>query len=107
MIMRKIRSALGRALDVPAGALGERVCVSTGGFFDTVVDGCESIVDYSPTHVVLDCGGERVLIEGEGLSVSVFTLGRVRIFGRVDRITNCRRAAPPAGGDAKTGEGEQ
>ena len=92
-ITRRMRAALGRTLDVPAGALGERVCVSTVGFFDTTVDGCDSIVDYSPSHVVLDCGGERVLIEGDGLSVGAFTLGRVRICGRVERIVKCRRDA--------------
>ena len=89
-IMRRIRSALGQTLDVPAASLGERVCVSTGGFFDTTVDGCEAIVDYSPSHVVLDCAGDRVVIEGDGLSVGSFTLGRVRICGRVERIVNCR-----------------
>ena len=89
-IMRRIRSALGSALDVPSEALGERVCVSTGGFTDTTVDGCEAIVDYSPSHVVLDCADERIVIEGDGLSVGAFSLGRVRICGRVDSITNCR-----------------
>lgn len=88
-IMRRIRSAFSSALDVPAEALGERVCVSTGGFFDTVVDGCTAIVDYSPSCVVLECASDKIVIEGDGLNVSVFSLGRVRICGRVDSITNC------------------
>ena len=106
-IMRKLRSALAPALDVPSGALGERVCVSTGGFFDTVVDGCDAIVDYSPCRVVLDCASERVVIEGDGLFVSVFALGRARICGRVDSITNYRgKSIPPSPGkSADGGEG--
>ena len=100
-IMRKLRSALSRALDVPADALGERVCVSTGGFFDTTVDGCDSIVDYSPSHIVLDCASDRIVIEGDGLAVGAFTLGRIRICGRVDSITNCRAAKNAA----KTADG--
>lgn len=97
-MIRRIRSRLGAALDVPAGALGERLFVTTGGFFDTVVDGCDSIVDYSPSHVILDCAGDRVVVEGEGLAVNSFALGRVRICGRVDSITNCRSQAPGNGG---------
>ena len=89
-MLQRIRAAIGERLDVPAAALGERVCVSTGGFFDTTVDGCEAIVDYSPSHVVLDCGSDRVVIEGDGLSVGAFNLGRVRICGRVERIVNAR-----------------
>ena len=88
--LKRLRSSLSRALDVPAGATGERLFVSTGGFYYTTVEGCAAIVDYSPCRVILDCGKNRVIIEGEGLSVGAFSMAQVRIHGRVDSITNER-----------------
>ena len=87
-VFRGIRERLSAALDVPPEAMGERVCVTTSGFCHTTVDGCLSIVDYSPSHVILECGTGRVLIEGVGLRVAGFTLSRVRIYGKVLTITN-------------------
>lgn len=86
--IQKIRAKLGSALDVPLGAIGERVCISTSGFWDTTVDGCSAIIDYSPSHVILDCGRDRVVIEGSGLRVSVFAMSQVRIHGKISSITN-------------------
>ena len=92
MSLRRIRERAASLLDVPQEALGERLSVTTVGFFDTTVDGCAAIIDYSPSHVILECAGERVVIEGEGLRVGVFARSRVRICGRVTSIsTGARR----------------
>ena len=87
-VIRGIREKMSAALDMPPEAMGERVCVTTSGFCYTTVDGCTSIVDYSPSHVILECATGRVVIEGAGLRVAVFTMSRVRIFGKVISITN-------------------
>ncbi len=86
--MQRLRARIGSALDVPLEAIGEQMCISTSGFWDTTVDGCSAIVDYSPSHVILDCGDDRVVIEGSGLRVSVFAMSRVRIHGKISSITN-------------------
>ena len=87
-VIRDIRSKLSSALDLLPESLGESVCVLTSGFCQTTVDGCVSIVDYSPSHLILECGTGRVIIEGVGLRVAVFTHSRVRIDGKVISITN-------------------
>ena len=87
-VIRGIRARLSAALDVPPEAMGESFCVTTSGFCQTTVDGCISIVDYSPSRVILECTAGRVTIEGVGLRVALFALSRVRIYGKVISITN-------------------
>ena len=86
--IRAIRERLSSAFDVPPEAMGESVCVATSGFCRTTVDGCVSIVDYSPAHVILACRTGRVIIEGVDLRVAVFSMSRVRIYGKIISITN-------------------
>lgn len=86
--IQKIRARVASALDVPLEAIGEHMCISTSGFWDTTVDGCSAIIDYSPSHVILACGDDRVVIEGTGLRVNVFAMSRVRIHGKISSITN-------------------
>lgn len=73
------------ALELPrAAAKGFRIEIDSSG--ETLIDGSCSLKEYDETHISVVCGGRKVILTGDGLSIAEFTSDRFVISGLITGV---------------------
>lgn len=78
---------LRRTLDIPADALGGHSHIEVFGFCELELDGCSSLEEYSDSRIVLLLCDGCLTVIGEGLELSSFSNGAMRVNGQIRSIS--------------------
>lgn len=88
-----LRGAAERAaelFDIPVSALPWGMDIEILNDSDVFVTGCTGISEYTGERVIFGGKGMRVTVEGADFELFTFADGRVKVKGKVDRITLVR-----------------
>lgn len=83
-------------LDIPVGTLGKSSFVEAVGSREITVSGCEGLINYTDSEVVLRLCDGMVSVSGEELELRSFAGGRILVRGRV----RCIRLGGEVGDDS-------
>lgn len=89
--LEEYRARFGHFLDIPQNAFGRTATVEIRGFYETMVQGCSGILDYSSSVIVLDSPQGKIIISGKDLRINVFSEDRLIILGTVESICKGER----------------
>ncbi len=83
---RTLYEEVADAVEFPVDAVARIPVFTVRGLHEAEIDGCDGILEYGETLVVLSAGKTDVRVDGEYLTLSDFREGRLTVRGNIRSI---------------------
>ena len=90
---RRLYEVISEITEMPADAVSSIPTLTLRGLHEFEADGCDGILEYSDTRVVLSCsrfvfpnGSRRITVGGTMLTLSDFSDGVLFVRGNIDSV---------------------